>query len=339
MSPGNVNSSSSNGTTSSREFAKAALRSRLGRWFYRLSQGGWVYEPKFTALRVAYMRHFKCGSAQMDTYGSRQLKPQSSGFLSLPPGPAFRRALIGSANAAPVSCALLVTRDPIEHFLSGYNEVETRLEAMRLKTHPTSTPDDPQLHVTRRLQELENSELKFPRLPLGSTARATAFVEDLLLRAPAAPDWLIRDLLTHVFPQSNALLQLSGASSSSSLSSVTTAATAVAPSPPPPPTVAFVSLEKIQTEVPRLLQSVCGLPAPAAPPMHRSRPHASARDPVGARKAASELFQASGPAAAALCALHSFDYACFADVLTPPPLCAKIFSDPEFLSPGTSNNR
>lgn len=155
----------------------------MGRWFYRLSQGGWVYTDRATRTSVAYARVFKCGSTQMEAYGLHQLAPIALAFESFPPGPSFQRATMEAL------CTLLVIRDPVEHFLAGYNEVEMRL-ADHKGTGGLSEP------------------LRFLSEPVGSTERFVAFVEDLLVRADQIPEALARGLLTHVLPQANALLGL-----------------------------------------------------------------------------------------------------------------------------------
>jgi hypothetical protein len=278
------------------------MRSKLGRWFFRLSQGGWAFSASRIAadeehVNIAYIRQFKCATGQLHAYGVEQLARTGGRIRHYAAGQHFRRVL------SSATCVLMVVRDPVEHFLSGYNEVETRM-----------------VNGSGYAHSGEMLPLPFAQRLVGSPERFADFFIDLLTigvdHHHDPPDWFTHDLLPHVLPLTGALHEVREAQR-------------LRKTTPSRGKLVVVPLSEVELEVPRQLRQKCAVPR--APPMQQAGQRPSSRDPTGAYAAARKVWNKGGDIAKALCALHAFDYACFAHLLPPPPACHEVFGDPTLL--------
>lgn len=253
--------------------------------------GGWILEgtnEEGKPFHTIYMRVFKCGNDQI----GEMLKEINNSTLKN----GGRTWLMTSENLTehldnypvekPAPCIYTALRDPISHFLSGYNEIDHRLSSYSYY-YP---------HRNRRSRLF--TKLQAPDL------RFKFFVEDLL-SGNFESDFL--DL--HVYPMSRILvfLQEHKARLTGYLPQITNL-TSTFP--------AFLS-----TTCPNMYPLE---PMPTG--TQKKGQHQSSKDLRGRYLAAKDIWKEAGPTSRALCVLHAFDYACFPDLPDGIPLlCQSIY--------------
>ena len=218
-------------------------------------------------------------------------------------------------------CLFTVLRDPISHFLSGYNEVEYRL----IEEH-----DDALHQIKGRRDELAS----YTRIPYNESddkreLRFETFVKNLLKEHPSFSTF---DYYKHFASMSRILPALSRFN-------LLPKKDAVSPWFLP-------TLENLTETFPTFLADQCPSLAynyqqrqvriaseseitnVSLPPMERRGMHESSNDPYGTYKAAKEVWEKGGNAARALCVLHIFDYACYD--LDVPTICMDVYANNQF---------
>lgn len=246
---------------------------------------------------VLYQACYKCGNDQVIDYLRKVVRHRRLLWAGgLPGGKRSQRDvavfLDEQQRRQPAKrlqlCGLFSLRDPVEHFLSGYNEMEVRRPETR------HTPEGP-----------------YSGLPLGSPGRFRQFVRDLLSGTwsqksfyKGAP-FAVAD---HVSLMSGMLVPLGALSEVYDM--------ALFP----------CMLANLTECVPAVLRDKCGLPGPDVLDMVSGPRHASQSDPLGTHRAARAVAAESGPTLRALCALHAMDYACFSDELPVPLACQPVLA-------------
>ncbi len=234
-------------------------------------------------------------------------------------------------------CVFTVLRDPISHFLSGFNEVEYRL----IEEH-----DDALHQIKGRSNELA----PYTRIPYNESdnkreERFQTFVKNLLMEHPSFSAF---DYYKHFASMSRILPTLSRFNLLPKLDANEEHPAALS-------TWFLPTLENLTDTFPAFLADRCPSLAynyqrrhervsleseisnfdktqprgnASLPPMKRRGMHESSNDGYGTYKAAKDVWKKGGPAARALCVLHIFDYACFD--LDIPPLCRDVYARNQF---------
>lgn len=224
---------------------------------------------------VLYMRIYKCANNQItewmnDVLDDCHSKTDLEESLEL-----WRKDQQDDPSSL---CIITAIRDPISHFLSGYNEVEYQWLANY------SNFADPK----SRQKILHNKDLTYIHKTAGSKERFSQFVADFLFHPKAmtqgAYDHL--DLMSRILP---------------TLQEQELALTAYLP-----------SLHNLTHAWPQFVQSEClSNHHDALTEMDLSAQHHSSKDPFGTHQAAEDVWRKQGLIARALCILHAMDYACW----------------------------
>jgi hypothetical protein len=212
-------------------------------------------------------------------------------------------------------CIYTAIRDPISHFLSGYNQADFRMltwnEFANSSLDSSLHPHGPYHYAV-------------PYTPTGSINNTNkAAVEHLHNRRKERFEAFVKDLLReeknlaknqvyrHAFSMTKVL---------SSLAKHNQTLTAYIP-----------TLENITSTWPAFISKTC----PGAPPlqkMPKPKPklkighHPTSNDPLGLYQAAKDVWKEGGSIARALCLLHAFDYACWEDLPAGiPDLCIEVY--------------
>mmetsp|Transcript_29170 Transcript_29170/g.29601 ORF Transcript_29170/g.29601 Transcript_29170/m.29601 type:complete len:328 (+) Transcript_29170:45-1028(+) len=249
-----------------------------------------------------YARIFKCGNNQIRAmeheffqYHGGQYRDggQRKDHVSLAKALAH-----GKRYEGPPPCIYTAIRDPISHFLSGYNEVEFLLldQKKNRKFQPFLAP------YHRAFPYSKNSTVLRKK-------RFLAFVEDLLLENKILGSHYV---YLHFYPMSRILRVLRKYNTNL--------------------TGYINGLESLTSTWPDFMVSTCGgelgFPSRERLPveMKVAGQHDSSNDPLGLYQAAKDVWAEQGPIARALCLLYAFDYACFPK-LPIPALCRSVYRD------------
>lgn len=275
--------------------------------------------PKF----LFYIRIWKAGNDQIRNWLGSTLRvyKEWNGWFSLPPTKHARLHHRQEQSA----CIVTAIRDPISHFLSGYNEIESRYMG-RISPRGFSQMDK------HRLEQ----RLKYVHYPAGSKQRFQQFVGDWLLSADCRQVMMDHWMYEHVFPTSRVL---------SELAELGLSLTAYLP-----------SLDQLSTRWPTFLKQHCpgfdGAFSAGADSdrnkanasllqnphvllseqrMATSGQHDSSSDPYQTYQAALQVWEDQESTAKALCVLHVLDYACWINLPKGvPPLCQEVYGSTSF---------
>ena len=255
-----------------------------------------------------YARIFKCGNDQIRSMEQRLFDTLEGKYTksSLPKAMLFRLPRIYQPNQKrnkqiiPPPCIYTAIRDPISHFLSGYNELEVRqLGQYNNKTSASFPTEDKRAPYHLLVPYSSDShELRKKRFQ--------AFVEDVLLEEEVFTSNVV---YSHFFPMSRILVALK--KFNTSLSGY------------------IPDLANLTSTWPEFMSSTCpNFPRPELiPKMPEEGQHASSKDRLKLYKAAKDVWAEAGPISRALCLLHLFDYACFDDLPGGIPLnpCQSVY--------------
>jgi hypothetical protein len=204
------------------------------------------------------------------------------------------------------TCVVTALRDPIEHFLSGYNEMEFR-----------STPF---FHTAHKVQP-DGKERQYERYKYGNEARFERYVSDFVWSAPS----------TGVYP-SNPFSNIFHTYSMCGILWVLKEQADLLGVNAPKLTSYLPSISNVSSAFPNLINTNChGFDAEFNRPFtsNRESHHPSGKDEDGFYAAAKRVWSKQDATSRALCALHLMDYACF-DLIPVPELCQDVFSDTAF---------
>ncbi|QDZ25623.1 hypothetical protein HOP50_18g81650 [Chloropicon primus] len=257
------------------------------------------HDPERPSLATIYVRVFKAANDAIRAM-ERELWRDYNGTHVMEEAVTVRSALEEAKKMKVEPCIYTAIRDPVSHFLAGYNEVEYRfLNAVRGQTCPSCvmTGEPPPYFFGVPYSNSSESQRR---------RRFTAFVKDFLREDTAfssQPAW------AHLFSMSRILVTLSR--------DFNARLTAYIP-----------TLENLETTWPAFLSSTCpGVPLPEDFPKPRDEGHhESSRDPFGTYQAAKDVWLQGGEVANALCLLHAFDYACWTKLPEGvPKTCTRVY--------------
>lgn len=243
--------------------------------YWTFQSGGFVYTPKGGNVSTIYMRIFKGGNNQiMQGFGSLVLAASESEgkyteFANLSDMP---RQILQQA------CVITVVRDPVERWLSGYNEIEYRAT----KVHPQQMN---RAHKSQFHHFLNATEERFEQ-----------FVRDFI----GGPSRDLQIHYGHIYSMSGIIHHLNeerGVQLTSYL-----------------PSLADLG----HTFPGFLTSTCPYMPKSAHNPMSRHGQHATSDDPLGSYAAAKQVWFKQGITARALCAINAMDYACYDNLAVPP---------------------
>jgi hypothetical protein len=195
-------------------------------------------------------------------------------------------------------CIYTAIRDPVSHFLSGYNEME-----FRIINGIEFTDDGLGLAAYSQISYSESDETR--------RRRFTQFVKDVLLEDPLLADHYVYH---HFMPMSRIL---------PILNAFNLTLTGYIP-----------TIHNITQTWPEFMANTCAgfPPVHEIPKMRVGVGHRSSLDELGLYRAAKEVWKEGGAIARALCIIHAFDYACWTDLTEGiPPICQQVFDSHSFV--------
>ena len=264
--------------------------------FYTFSSGGIRYASPNREQYMVYLRIFKCANDQIIGNLNHTLRQQPGAEVTLAMDRMTRKNIFNPIpkTLLPTTCIVTAIRDPVDHFLSGYNEMEFR-----------NTRDN----VQRKGEHLRTHYSRFAN---GTSARFEQFVVDLIGGALNH----LNDI-SHVFSMSGVLWYLKSLEERIGYS--------------PQLTSYLPSLVDINDEFPKLLNKTCpGLPPAAVDSFPFKTKHDSSSDQFGFYTGAKEAMKdKESPVSRAICAIHAMDYACY-DELDVPERCQGVFGSQKF---------
>jgi hypothetical protein len=192
-------------------------------------------------------------------------------------------------------CTYTVIRDPISHFLSGYNEADFRLIYSH-KNEPGYNWTTPTPYFN--ISFTESNETRRERF--------TQLVKDVVMERTELSSHYV---FTHFFSMSR-ILPL--------LHNVNLTLSGYLP-----------SLENLEERWPKFITETCPEMPPLSdfPNLKKHGQHQSSKDKFGIYRAAKEVWNDQGHVARALCVIHAMDYACWTDLPDGiPRLCQEVYS-------------
>eukprot|EP00986_Skeletonema_menzelii_P005043 scaffold1778_cov135-Skeletonema_menzelii.AAC.12 len=204
------------------------------------------------------------------------------------------------------TCVVTAVRDPVEHFLSAYNEIEFRSTDSFLRSHG--------------VKDHKKQQLYYERYENGSDARFERYVSEFIFGASSTglfPSRPVYSNIFHAFSQTGVLWLLKQQKDLTGVNS--------------PRLVAYLpSIYNVSATFPNLIKTNCpGFELEFGRPFSKKFDHPSQKDQNGFYAAAKRVWSKQGATSRALCALHLMDYACF-DLIPIPDLCQDVFSDASF---------
>lgn len=266
------------------EGTEQSMRDAVLKFFAHSSGGRHLRLPGGSV--ISYVRVLKGGNNQIGCYMDL-LRTQINASLVRSDGEAFREDLRKS------TCIFTFVRDPMSHFISGYNEHQFKLHRSKQK-----------LEGMKRHRFKRGNYLDYDK---GSASRFSKFIEHIL-----SPDDFLRmasidGTVRHSYLMSGVLHEVDQAS--------------VLPS------LVYGNLSKLATELPDILATSCTLSRTVLPEVPNCGQHLSSEDPHGTYKAARSTLHIGSSMTQSLCILLAIDYACFPQYL-PSSICSGILGRP-----------
>jgi len=250
---------------------------------------------------VVCLRIYKAANDQIRTWARLEFaKPNKRGMGRYRDVDAMER--LQRKNAWKDACVVTAVRDPIERFMSGYNEIEIRWSRGIIRDQNQGGSIAP--------------VYKYERGGNGTKGRFEQFVAEYVSSDTEREGWDWKSLeLEHIWSMSGVLYDLnqSGGHMADYLP----------------------SLSNLTYDWPQFLQSTCPTIEQdiARRPMAIRGQHGSSRDRHGYYAAAKLVWAGGGATARALCVLNVMDYACWGKLPAGvPPLCKEVYSRPRFTS-------
>ena len=201
------------------------------------------------------------------------------------------------------ACIVAVVRDPVSHFLSGYNEYEHRLN------NEVGTN-------TKEQRRWSGNPVNFERFSFGTKGRFEQFVVDFLNGPNQNKVFDYWNNLYHMFSMTGMLTRLYQIHRRKL-------------------TGYLPSVNDLETNYPSFLNETCPgvLPESAYEPWKKEDRvfHESEADELGFRSATNAVWESGGRTARALCFIHAIDYACF-DKIPVPDICIEVYLGEPFLN-------
>lgn len=267
-------------------------------FYARSDNSGFVYSSHSNNKTLVYMSIWKAGHNTILTWAEQYVQPLEGNF-SFFHGNAQMKKILKNATADN-TCIVTMIRDPVSHFLSGYNEIETRIkDAEYSNPRMNSAP-----------------KALFHRFHYGTKQRFIQFVSDVL-SVPSTLGWIDYPKIEplHIYAMSGTLWHLSQYDVQMS--------------------DYLPTMKDFQTQWPIFVYNSCPeiLPRNITAPFNIPNEHESSKDPYGTYKAAKDVWKEEGPIARAICVLNVMDYACW-DHLPDgiPPLCQTVYSSKNFVT-------
>lgn len=243
-----------------------------------------------------YMAVWKAAHETIREWGNRKVQPLAGTYRLL-----GKEQLQTVLKKTADPCIVTVIRDPISHFLSGYNEIDTRILEGEYNSH-ARMKDSP--------------KALFHRYHYGTKQRFEQFVADILSQ-PYTLGWkdfpLVEPL--HFYSMSGTLWLLSESGAQM--------------------TAFLPSIHNLDEDWPKFAYNSCPgiLPENITGPFHVASHHSSSKDKFGIYKAAKDVWNEGGPTARAMCVLQAMDYACWDNLPDGiPSLCREVFSSRNFVN-------
>jgi hypothetical protein len=275
--------------------------------FFQDFHGGSIFtSPEHDT--IIYLSIWKVAHQQLNTWVKNTLGKVKGGIYQKINVEKFKSGrpqtveILKKKNAtSKAPCIITAIRDPVSHFIAGYNEIEYRIEKFN------------------RLQNA--SGLLFDRYKLGSTHRFEEFVADHFggpkaLGGPERQGWTEWHAIEpgHIYSMSGVLTMLAG--QGLKLTSY------------------LPSLHNLGETWPAFVQNTCpGLPESiASTPMRLAGQHSHTNSDSPAYKAATRVWEEEGATARALCVVHAMDYACWENLPDGiPSVCIDVYTSQKFV--------
>lgn len=259
-----------------------------GNWAISALDGNHTHrDGNLTRFRTRYVRIWKAGNNQI-RYLEKSLAEHLGTVNHLKEVRMSRKYFFRATEEEIEPCIYTVVRDPIEHFLSGYNEIEWR------ESERHTWPSAP-YHTATPYNKTNPKVLR---------DRFRAFVENLLVEDGS---FLVNSVYSHPFSMSRVLASL--AMMGRTLDGY------------------LPDLSNLLENWAKFLIKTCpGVPPlDAFPKAKLDGQHRSSQDPRGTYKASREVWAEGGPVARALCLLSAPDYACFDLLPGIPKFCQTVY--------------
>lgn len=270
--------------------------------FFKFNNGGVGYAFNSVGQQhyMIYLRIFKAGSDQIQHNLQDILNPgYYEQWKSLSEMFAKSKAL--RSTVVENICVVTAVRDPVERFLSAYNEIEFKVEGRK------KFGGDGTLH-------------NYTRHDNGTEARFEHFVTDLVGGPRSAGlfgEYQRKGVqeITHIFSMTGILWGLRRLNDCYGEDKFNL-------------TAYLPSLTNLETQFPTFLHDTCEH-VPPFDTFNKRIVHDSQADTYNFYEAAKRSWRDEGRVARALCAIHALDYACY-DALPIPPVCALLYSKDGF---------
>lgn len=296
--------------------ARGEVDRKFVRSFFEFEIGTTVYTSPDRRHHTIYQSIWKCGNVHIGTNLARILPLLGESMVSVAGLHEVLPLLPNASRTTNDTCLVTAVRDPVGHFLSGYNECEFRNSlAYGSRRRPPrrwewSGRDHPDL---------------FTRHAAGTDARFEDFVDNFVGGPSRVGIDLALTELMHVFSMSGFLKRLDKMrrclGTDLSLAGY------------------LPSLDDLNVAFPRFLRETCpGASRIDAFEGEGEKMHPTSSDPLGTYSAAKRVWQVGNHTSRALCAIHAIDYACF-DAVPVPRACQEVFGREGFREALYAQNR